>query len=208
MALTNLHRLVSEVANGKREHIIVHPVSVVKDTETYGVENDPFKLFWECCIRPEPDNVLKLHEIWANYRSFTNTYYKNDDVFSGAKEAQLAPWLKQHVGGPEKKSRGRHQGVTGYWNIRLATATEEEEHRLALTSVYPLEALLHEESVKRKGTDEGTSSSRRVRGLNNDVPSSMASTMFVGSYLPDPPPPSESECYEDWNKDDDDDMSF
>ncbi len=67
MALTNLHRLELKVANGKREHIIVLPVSMVKDTETYGVENDPFKLFWECCIRPEPDSVLKLHEIWANF---------------------------------------------------------------------------------------------------------------------------------------------
>jgi len=50
MALTNLHRLVLEVANGKRKEIIVHPPSLVTDNETYGVENDPLKLFWECCI--------------------------------------------------------------------------------------------------------------------------------------------------------------
>ena len=77
-----------------------------------------------------------------------------------------------------------------------------------MTSTYPLENLLREESVKRKDTYEGTSSSRRVRGLDNDVPSSMASTMFGGLPPPGPPPPSESNCYEDWNDNEDEEMSF
>ncbi len=103
---------------------------------------------------------------------------------------------------------GRHRGVTGCWNIRLAIATEEKEHRLALTSIYPLEDLLHKESVKRKGTEEGTSSSRLVRGFNNDVPSSMTSTMFVALHPPCRSPPSESECYDGWNDDEDKEISI
>jgi len=185
MALTNLHRLVSEVANGKREEIIAHSPSVVKDAETYGVENDSFKLFWECCICPEPDSVHKLSEIWDSFKSFGGTYYRDDDAFSRAKEQQLAPWIKQHVGLPENKSRGRHQGVTGYWDFRHATATEVEDHRFAMTSSYPIENLLHEESAKRKDACEGTSSSRFARGPS-DLSSIYANNNEYGPSLPAP----------------------
>ena len=130
MAIVNLRKLVSEVDAGKRAHIIVHPASVVKDTQTYGMQNDPMKMFWDCCIRPDENSVLKMHEIWEEFEKYRKAYFKHDVVFEGFKEAQLPAWLRTNIGNPEKKSKGRNKGVTGYWHIRFATCFEEEEYRL------------------------------------------------------------------------------
>jgi hypothetical protein len=49
--------MVKEVEEGKRETIVVHPPSVVKDTETYSMKNDPMRVFWSSCVRVETNDV-------------------------------------------------------------------------------------------------------------------------------------------------------
>jgi len=54
----NLYWLVKEVEDGKRETIIVHLPFEVKDTESYAMQNDPMRMFWNSCVRLEVDEVL------------------------------------------------------------------------------------------------------------------------------------------------------
>ena len=37
--------------------------------------------------------------------------------------------MKENICRPEKKTKGRHVGVTGYWGYRIATATQEVNYR-------------------------------------------------------------------------------
>jgi hypothetical protein len=37
--------------------------------------------------------------------------------------------LKENICKPEKKTRGRHLGITGYWGYRFATTAKEESYK-------------------------------------------------------------------------------
>jgi phage/plasmid-associated DNA primase len=130
MSIVNLYRLVKEVEEGIRQTIVVHPPSVVKDTETYAMQNSPMRVFWDTCVCVETNDVLQLNQIWCEFKKFKDRYYPRDEIFASIQEeSQVSSWLKANICRPEKKSRGRHVGVTGYWGYRMATSTEEENKR-------------------------------------------------------------------------------
>ena len=124
MSIVNLYMLVKEVEADRRETIVVHPPSVVKDTETYAMQNDPIRVFWNICVRVEPNKVLQLNQIWSEFKKFKDCYYPRDEIFAAIREeSQVSSWLKVNICRPEKTTKTRYVGVTGYWDYRIATST-------------------------------------------------------------------------------------
>ena len=72
----NLYMLVKEVEEGKMKTFLIHPPFVVKDTKTHAMQNDPMRVFWNSCVRLETNEVLKLSQIWSEFKKFKDRYYK------------------------------------------------------------------------------------------------------------------------------------